>query len=279
MSLDKLAKRLKRDVRRSPKKAVALGLLCLVALWFWLPLLWGWVAPEQTASAESSGKEQSARRGPGGAPAEFNPTAAASTSPEESRPPPQTWRTVLEQINGDSRTQPARLDTPAPGPATALIEQVLPWSPLPAQAGRDPFTRPQAPEPIESPGEIQESKEPQEPTEPPDLAPETLGARVTSTVATAGGRGVAVVNGTVLRPGEPVDLGGGETSYRFRLTEVHGWGAILTRRGKRYRLEIPLYRQGSAPPGTNARHGDTEDTPGSTKSEPRRPKQRRKTHD
>ena len=47
MKLDKLARQLRRDVAASPKKAVALGLMVLVALYFWAPMVWKWIAPDQ----------------------------------------------------------------------------------------------------------------------------------------------------------------------------------------------------------------------------------------
>jgi hypothetical protein len=43
VNLDKLAKQLRRDVAANPKKAAVLGLMALVALYFWGPLVWGWV--------------------------------------------------------------------------------------------------------------------------------------------------------------------------------------------------------------------------------------------
>lgn len=46
MKLDKLAKQLRRDLAANPKKAAALGLMALVALYFWAPLVWHWVSPE-----------------------------------------------------------------------------------------------------------------------------------------------------------------------------------------------------------------------------------------
>ena len=39
MKLDKLLKRLKRDAAASPQKAGALGLMVVVALYFWAPLV------------------------------------------------------------------------------------------------------------------------------------------------------------------------------------------------------------------------------------------------
>ena len=40
VNLEKLAKQLRRDVAANPKKAAALGLMVVVALYFWGPLVW-----------------------------------------------------------------------------------------------------------------------------------------------------------------------------------------------------------------------------------------------
>ena len=52
VKLDKLTKQLRRDIAANPKKAAALGLMVLVALYFWGPLVWSWFAP--AAARESS---------------------------------------------------------------------------------------------------------------------------------------------------------------------------------------------------------------------------------
>jgi hypothetical protein len=43
VNLDKLAKQLRRDLAANPKKAAILGLMVLVALYFWGPLVWTWM--------------------------------------------------------------------------------------------------------------------------------------------------------------------------------------------------------------------------------------------
>jgi hypothetical protein len=43
VNLDKLAKQLRRDLSANPKKAAALGLMVVVALYCWGPLVWGWL--------------------------------------------------------------------------------------------------------------------------------------------------------------------------------------------------------------------------------------------
>lgn len=43
VSLEKLTNQLRRDIAANPKKAAALGVMIVVALYFWGPLIWGWL--------------------------------------------------------------------------------------------------------------------------------------------------------------------------------------------------------------------------------------------
>jgi hypothetical protein len=51
VNLDKLNKQLRRDLAANPKKGVALGLMVLVALYFWGPLVWKWTVASGRKSA------------------------------------------------------------------------------------------------------------------------------------------------------------------------------------------------------------------------------------
>ena len=55
VKLHKLAKQARRDLLANPKKAAILGLMLLVALYFWGPLLWKWFAP---AGGKKGSKDQ-----------------------------------------------------------------------------------------------------------------------------------------------------------------------------------------------------------------------------
>ena len=61
MNLNKLARQLRREAMANPKKAAVLGLLLLVALYFWGPLVWGRVAgdgaSEKPPAAEANGED------------------------------------------------------------------------------------------------------------------------------------------------------------------------------------------------------------------------------
>lgn len=50
MKLQSVIKQFKREVKKSPQKALVLGGLFLVACWFWAPLLLNWIKPEDSSS-------------------------------------------------------------------------------------------------------------------------------------------------------------------------------------------------------------------------------------
>ena len=55
MKLDKLTKQIRRDLTANPKKAGALGLMILVALYFWAPMVWGWAVSAKSSKRNFSG--------------------------------------------------------------------------------------------------------------------------------------------------------------------------------------------------------------------------------
>jgi hypothetical protein len=48
VNLGKLAKRLKKELAANPKQAAVLGIGCVVAVWFWTPLVMRWWKPKAT---------------------------------------------------------------------------------------------------------------------------------------------------------------------------------------------------------------------------------------
>jgi len=51
MNLGKLSKRLRKELLANPKQAAVLAIACLVACWFWSPLLMKWFTGKQKAQA------------------------------------------------------------------------------------------------------------------------------------------------------------------------------------------------------------------------------------
>lgn len=49
MNLGKLAKRLKKELAANPKQAAVLGIGCVIAVWFWAPLVMRWWKPKSAS--------------------------------------------------------------------------------------------------------------------------------------------------------------------------------------------------------------------------------------
>jgi hypothetical protein len=108
VSPDRLLTALKQEILRNKKKTAILGVMCLVAAYFWVPPVWGWIAPEDSEqdSLESA------------APADFVVTAeppVVAAAPDSSPPPRRRrsipWGELLRTIQEDPRMAPAELAT------------------------------------------------------------------------------------------------------------------------------------------------------------------------
>jgi hypothetical protein len=203
----RLVKRLRRDIKSSPRKAAVLALLSVVGLWFWIPLVAKWFGKSDTdtvsaapiaakAPAPLSVGQPAANPG-----ANVNSTGAATTSAVGSRRP---WQQLLAWIEQDTRMTPA----------------------ADFGSGRDPF------HPIE------EKKTKAQPiaVEKPDLTPADAGLALSSTIVGAGQK-TALIGREVYREGEKIAASHGEGE--FRLVEIRPREVVLERSGKLYRLALP----------------------------------------
>lgn len=184
-----------------------MGVLFLVAVWFWGPLVWGWVAPEKKAKAAAPAPTQ----GPGGLPA-ASPTGSNN---QKSETPEPSWEQVVQWMEQDFRTTP---HVQVPGRAD-------PFHPAKHQGA-----------PGSPGGDNEEGGEVQVAGPPPD--PENLGASVTSTVV-GPVRRVALVNGQTYELGEDVTFSLGDQTVTFRLVGIERDGIVLEREGKRFDLKVP----------------------------------------
>lgn len=170
MSVKRLQKQLVRDLKASPRKAAVLGLLVLVALYFWSPLLIGRRKPtEEPIHAAHNGDSS---------------TPAAATAPPAAEVTAQAavgWRELATMIAGDVRMLPAELTTWSEAPLGNLEE------------------------PIESDEKPTLQETPDEPT--PAITPAGLGLELTGTVV-GGRRRVAIVNGHPYAEGRWIELPG-----------------------------------------------------------------------
>jgi hypothetical protein len=205
VNLKRVSKQLRREAAAHPKKAGILGLLCLVALWFWAPLVWRWIDKEDTAT-KASVAGQAATSAPR---ILADVPVASAAAPNKSESPKYPWHQVAQWMDNDPRT-------------TAT-------NPLPGR--RDPF--------LASPTEAATARLEAERGEAlVEATPEGLGMVLSSTIV-GPHRRVAQINGKPYRLGETVRLAKDGQQIDFTLAAVYPRRIVLERKGEQFELKIP----------------------------------------
>jgi hypothetical protein len=97
VNIQKINKQFKHEISAHPKKAIFLGLLLAVGLYFWMPHFFGWInktsASFGTQVVVNTSLEQT------------NSTDSASVN---KKPMQHSWKEVLKRMNSDPRTRPAQ---------------------------------------------------------------------------------------------------------------------------------------------------------------------------
>jgi hypothetical protein len=195
----RLVKRLRRELLANPKKGAILGVMVLVGVYFWAPLVAGWLGGKPSGTASPSAAA-SVPVMPG-----FTPSATAKTG--EKAVVERPWYVLSQWMDRDQRKRPV-------GP----------------QAGcRDPFHRVKE--------VVKKEPETHEPPKKP-IAAATLAIKLGGTVL-GGARRVALVNGKIYREGDNVKLTGEGQSIVLKLVEVHARSAVLMLDGNRLELKMP----------------------------------------
>ena len=203
MKLDKLARQLRRDVAASPKKAAALGLMVLVALYFWGPLVWGWISP-----GERKGKSA---------------VAASDVILEDDPIDPAAKAKREQQVFAWEKTRRKFLSDPRMSPALYDVS----W--------HDPFRRDELTDPIRTTNTAQsQAAEAQS-------DPNKLGLVLTSVVVGPTRRS-AVISGENYQEGQLVPGNGRKGQapggVEFRLARVGFHEVQLERLGRTYTLKM-----------------------------------------
>jgi len=218
--VNKLMRQIRREAARSPQKAVVLGLLAVVALWFWAPLVLGWVqgegAKKPKAAVEGdklAGMEYAAPLvPPAGGP---NPRDRESAT--EDAATLGDWQEMIAWIESDPKSDPAGAAAPA----------------------RDPFVSIEFPPVHDSLSEHEEEqKDEKEEVARREVKPAEIGLVLSSTLVGPGG-GLALISGKKYRLGEKVVVTHQSRTIQFTLAEVHPRRAVLQRDEKSYSLTIP----------------------------------------
>jgi hypothetical protein len=215
VNLQKLGRQLRREATASPKKTMVLGVLVLVAAWFWAPLIWGWTnGDDDSASAAAVASSASvaplAATATQPAPSPVPPTTAQATVSERPRHP---WQKLVEWMEADSRTLAATVVSdrrdPFHPPKTAVVQQ-----------------------------ESEEPSLPEPEQDVADVAPADVGLVLSSTIVGAHRR-TARINGKGYEEGNTIEREKNGVVIRFQLTEIYPRRVVLTRNGKRFDLKIP----------------------------------------
>jgi hypothetical protein len=215
MSLNKLVRQLRGEARANPKKAAILGVLGLVALYFWGPLVWGRVAPEQASGGPpgTDGHRPEVGRLVPEADANAAPfPSTASTQPqpsakEEEQACPYPWTQLNEWMRQDPMT---------------TAEDLTGW--------RDPF------DPIVSAEDMDEHERAQ--AGAPQVTPESLAVELSGTLI-GPRRRVALIGGKAYREGQTVTIDHSGQPVELNLIEVHPRRIVLEWEGNRLDLAIP----------------------------------------
>jgi len=198
--LDKLVKRVRREAAANPKKAAVLGILVLLGLYFWGPLVKGWFVKNDPASKVPGETPLAASTASAATPG--GPTGGQQVAAH-------AWYQVVQWIEQDPRTRAA--GDPA--------------------ARRDPFqpVKPAVAEP-------EANKKPEPPK--PRLSLASLPVQLSSTVVGWGPR-LAVINGKTCREGDTIEVTKDGCKTALKLAEVHARRVVLRRENESLEVALP----------------------------------------
>jgi hypothetical protein len=199
MSLARMQQQLMRDLKRSPVKASVLALLCIVALYFWAPLVFGWFG---------KGKAKTAKAAPAAPATVAQPTQpSAAGLPAPTVPVALPWQSLVEGIKNDPRMQSATLATLQTKPFGLVLTQTADSDEIKTQTG------------------VSTAKTQR------DLS--QLGLKLSSTML--GRRRVAVINGRPYAEGSQVEAG---DDLLLTVARVTDRSVLLEHAGQRLELTI-----------------------------------------
>jgi hypothetical protein len=222
MSLERITKQLKRELKANPTKAGALGVLTVVAAVFWGPLLF-----------KSDEKPKKAVAANADALVPVGATAAAVPAAATNRAPAMDWRVLARGLSADPRMKGhlpgADGKGDSPFRAKTADEENEEWFAL-----IEELSKAEGPE-----------ARPVEPAEPLDF--EQYPLQLTSTIV--GGRvRTAVINGKARRVGTEIEQWNGGSMV---LAKVEPRYAVVEWNGKRRELKILQSWEKPTPPAAS----------------------------
>lgn len=207
MNLRKLGKKLKKEAAVSPGKAAVLGLVCLVAIYFWAPLLYRWMAKPNDVTIAPSADASTAHlvAVSTASPAAAMPGSNASRAAQ----PLGDWHAILQRIEADPDMKPT------------AFERDL-----------EPFAGP----PVEAKSQAAEAEIAAMPVAE-KVTPGSLGIVLVGTLVGPERRAARIGGKTVL-VGQTIEVVKGAERYQFTLTDVQRDRVVLMREGERFELNV-----------------------------------------
>lgn len=254
-----LIRKLRREAAANPAKAGALGIGLVIALWFWIPLVIHWCAPDSTA-APNAGPDAAAVGTAAPLAAGAGSTAAAPIAPSAASEParsgdPSPTPSNGTQYNGAQNNGTQYNGAQYSGAQTAATvtaaSATSSWSELVSAIDRDPRTTPvrqisQGRDPFgpsakEVAAELAAAKaqerKPIKRAPPHELLPADAGLVLNSTLV-GSGRRMALIGGEPYWEGDVVPAPKGHES--FTLVGIFPRQVVLQREGKKFGLEIKV---------------------------------------
>jgi hypothetical protein len=204
VNIHNLSKQFKHEIAAHPKKAIVLGLMMVVGLYFWIPHFFVWINKSKEDARSSAGTQIAVETSPG----QTNPADNLSAN-KENKPLQHPWKEMLKWMNNDPRTRPAQ--------ALTVV--------------RDPFQGPKAT--IDKTAIEEQANVKAQP-----VSPASLGMALTSTLIGQNG-GIARIGGRTYNLGQTIETVKEGRNYKFVLTEIHDRRVVLEMEGERFELSIP----------------------------------------
>lgn len=242
-----LVNRLQREVKANPAKAAGLGVLSLVACYFWAPLILGFMKPAQETAATPP------------------PGAAAATAPSPSAPAPPAPASAATPGQPPSATSSDALPYDWQKYAKLIEEdaKMRPSQDLPSE--RDPFVNPLAAAQAKAEREVSATAAAAKP-----ITPAEAGLVLTTTLLGARKK-IAEIDGRSYSIGDRVQAFTESSSASFRVVEIFPRRVVLEGHDQRYELTIPRPLVDAVPQATVNRRPvrvDDQDALNSVDAEP-----------
>lgn len=174
VNVQQLSHQLTREIKRNPAKAAVLGGLLVVAVWFWFPLVQGWLGLASSSSSDDESIVVASTTQAASTPSSVSPLASK-----------MNWRTIARRISEDPWMQSGQL-------RSKTFDPFYPKQPIPTQ-----FTA---------------TDTPPETAPIPDVSPEAAGLSITSVIA-GGTVPIARINNLNYRIGDQVPAQDGQLHY------------------------------------------------------------------